>query len=104
MFTSFPTQPVRTPKDVLAVDATYTETQKQTISHYSQIHRSADTWKRLNKEISDARSQFANVREVDEGCFLCSHSHYLRGFHDKLPLLSCHHVGILLSHDVKDTT
>lgn len=49
-------------------------------------------------------TQFADVGEIDEGGFLCSHSHHLRRLHDKLPLLSRHHVGVLLSHDVKDAT
>lgn len=62
----------------------------------------SDMEKGLDEERSVAHSQFADVGEVDEGGFLCSHSHHLRGLHDKLPLLSCHHVGILLSHDVKD--
>lgn len=48
-------------------------------------------------------SQFADVCEVDEGGFLGSHSDHLRGLHHELPLLSGHHVGVLLSHDVEDS-
>lgn len=48
-------------------------------------------------------SQFADVCEVDEGGFLGSHSDHLRRLHHKLPLLSGHHVRVLLSHDVEDS-
>lgn len=48
-------------------------------------------------------SQFADVCEVDEGGFLGSHSDHLRRLHHKLPLLSSHHVRVLLSHDVEDS-
>lgn len=46
-------------------------------------------------------SQFADVCEVDEGRLLGAHSHHLRRLHDELPLLSGHHVGVPLPHDVK---
>lgn len=48
-------------------------------------------------------SQFADVCEVDEGGFLGSDSDHLRGLHHKLPLLSSHHVRVLLPHDVEDS-
>lgn len=48
-------------------------------------------------------SQFADVCEVDKGGFLGSHSDNLRRLHHKLPLLSGHHVRVLLSHDVEDS-
>lgn len=48
-------------------------------------------------------SQFADVCEVDKGSFLSSYTDHLRRLHDKLPLLSGHHVRVLLSHDVEDS-
>lgn len=48
-------------------------------------------------------SQFADVCEVDEGGFLGSHSDHLRRLHHKLPLLSGHHVRVLLPHDVENS-
>lgn len=47
--------------------------------------------------------QFADVCEVDKGSFLGSYTNHLRRLHYKLPLLSGHHVRVLLSHDVKDS-
>lgn len=48
-------------------------------------------------------SQFADVCEVDKGSFLSSYTDHLRRLHYKLPLLSGHHVWVLLSHDVEDS-
>lgn len=73
------------------------ETERQTL-------KTCTHGKGLLEQMNDEHSQFADVGEVDEGGFLCSHSHYLRGLHDKLPLLSRHHVGILFPHDVKNAT
>lgn len=46
--------------------------------------------------------QLADVCEVDEGGLFSSDSDDLRRFHNKLPLLTSHHVGVLQTHDVDD--
>lgn len=54
-------------------------------------------------EVNMFDSQFTDISEVDKRGLLGAHSDHLRGLHNKLSLLSGHHVRVLLPHDVEDT-
>lgn len=102
--TWFPTQPTGKQGDVLADDATCDEVRKR-----SACERNSGPLSKRSSVRSVCvcayvwSSQFADVCEIDKGSFLGSHTDHLRRLHDKLPLLSGHHVRVLLSHDVEDS-